>query len=85
MIIVTLTFKKDLPQVIEKLKEHHDFLEPYYKKGFIIASGPTDDKKEGIIIVRSDSLDEVKKTMEKDPFYIYEIAEYTYKLFFPNN
>ncbi|MEO4091745.1 YciI family protein [Acinetobacter pittii] len=85
MIIVTLVFKKDLQTVLLKLDEHHTFLEQYRANGFIVASGPTEDKKEGIIIVKSDLVNEVEKIMEQDPFYLYEIADYKYKLFFDNS
>lgn len=81
MIIVTLTFKKSLPEVFEKLKEHHDFLKQYHDSGKIIASGPTEDKKEGIVLIKSDSIEEAQNLLANDPFYTHDIADYTYKLF----
>ena len=53
MFIVQLTYKVPLQEVDKLLSAHRDFLDSYYKKGLLIASGPLKPRTGGIIISSS--------------------------------
>ena len=69
MFIIDLTYKKDLVEVEKYLPEHISFLDKCYASGHFIASGRKNPRTGGIIL--------------EDPFYIQEIAAYTFTEFYP--
>ncbi|ORF01503.1 hypothetical protein BGI05_08190 [Snodgrassella alvi] len=81
MIIVTFKFKKPLEELLAKFEEHNKFLDEYFAKNKFIASGPLDNKTGAIIIVMSDSIEEVKNIMKSDPFCIYDLVDLEFTLF----
>lgn len=81
MIIVTLTFKKPMPELLAKLDEHNVFLDNYFAQNKFIASGLFENKTGGIILVMSDSLEEAKNIMKEDPFYIHDLVDFDYTYF----
>ena len=48
MIIVTLTFKKPMPEIFAKLDEHNVFLDDFFAKNKFLASGLLEDKSGGV-------------------------------------
>ncbi|NUE80806.1 GTP cyclohydrolase [Snodgrassella sp. ESL0304] len=81
MIIVTFKFKKPLEELLAKFEEHNKFLDEYFAKNKFIASGPLDNKTGAIIIVMSDSIEEVKNIMKSDPFCVYDLVDLEFTLF----
>jgi uncharacterized protein YciI len=81
VIIVNLTFKKPMPEILAKLDEHNIFLDEYFAKNKFLASGLLDNKTAGIILVMGDSIDEAKDIIKNDPFYIHDLVDFTYTLF----
>lgn len=84
MIVTTLTYKKPLSEVQKYLNAHIVFLEKFYAKNIFLASGRRDNRVGGVIIVLSSDLQEVKEIMALDPFYKYEIADYSFMRFEPS-
>ena len=82
MFIIDLTYKKDLVEVEKYLPEHISFLDKYYASGHFIASGRK-PRTGGIILVNADSKETIQKIISEDPFYIQEIAAYTFTKFYP--
>ena len=83
MFIIDLTYKKDLVEVEKYLPEHISFLDKYYASGHFIASGRKNPRIGGIILVNTDSKETIQKIISEDPFYIQEIAAYTFTEFYP--
>ena len=83
MFIIDLTYKKDLVEVEKYLPEHISFLDKYYSSDHFIASGRKNPRSGGIILVNADSKETVQKIISEDPFYIQEIAAYTFTEFYP--
>lgn len=81
MIIVTLTFKKPMPEIFAKLDEHNVFLDDFFAKNKFLASGLLEDKSGGIILVMSDSIEEAQNIMKADPFYIHDLVNFDYTFF----
>jgi len=55
---------------------HVKFLETHYKSGHFITSGKQMPEYGGVIFTNSPTRKEVEKIIEKDPFFIYDLAEY---------
>ena len=54
MLIVDVVYKQDLVIVDKYLNEHRNFLQKYYDKNMLIASGPKDPRTGGIILANID-------------------------------
>lgn len=81
MIIITLKFKKTLPEIYPYLEEHNIFLDIYFAKNIFIASGLLENKDGGIILMLSNSVQEAKDIIKNDPFYIHDLVDFEYTYF----
>ena len=75
MLIVDVVYKQDLVIVDKYLEEHRNFLQKYYDKNMLIASGPKDPRTGGIILANIDK-ESMEKLIKEDPFYQNNIADY---------
>lgn len=55
--------------------EHEPFIDALVDNGFIMMGGPLPDEGGGMLIVRADSEDAVRKTMDADPWYKHRILD----------
>ena len=76
MFIISLSYLTDTDHIDKFLSGHNDFLQKYYDNGMFICSGPKIPRTGGIIICRAQSLQEVYKLIEEDPFNIHGAARY---------
>lgn len=76
MFIVQLTFKVALNEVDKYLQAHRDFLDYYYKQGLLVASGPMKPRTGGIIIAAMNNRTQLEEILQKDPYYMAELADY---------
>ncbi|KTC73924.1 YCII domain-containing protein [Legionella birminghamensis] len=83
MIIIQLTYKTPISEVDKYLQAHREFLDYYYKQGLLVASGPLKPRTGGIIIAATTDRNYLESVMKKDPYYMAEIADYTYIEFTP--
>jgi uncharacterized protein YciI len=83
MFIVLLTYKKSLEDVDAHIPEHVSFLEKGYREQIFICSGRRDPRIGGVILVNLEDEEEVKKVISNDPFFIHEIADYSFIKFTP--
>lgn len=82
IVIVEVTYEKPLKEVDRYLAEHREFLKTCYAKNLLLASGPQEPRKGGVIIALG-SLESVKKLMQEDPFQKKKIASYRFIPFEP--
>jgi len=83
MIIVQLTYKAPLTDVDKYLQAHREFLDYYYKQGLLLASGPMSPRTGGIIIALTKDKAGLETILQKDPYYLAEIADYKFIEFTP--
>ncbi len=76
--IVELTYTVPFEQLAEALPEHRAFLQPAYDQELALFSGPQLPRTGGIIVMRMESLDDVKAFFTGDPFYKRGLATYRY-------
>ncbi|MAZ38829.1 MAG: GTP cyclohydrolase [Legionellales bacterium] len=82
MLIIELSYKKDLDEVNKHLNAHRDFLDVYYKKGIFFASGPKTPRTGGIILTLADR-HSIENILKDDPFYQHQIADFHITEFTP--
>ena len=83
MFIFSITYLKPISEVEKYLPQHIDYLERHYQSGHFIASGRKVPRIGGVILCRAESKEQALTIMQKDPFYIYQIAQYELIEFIP--
>jgi uncharacterized protein YciI len=83
VFIVSLTYKTELSEVDQYIKDHLIFLEKYYAAGKFIASGRKVPRTGGVILVNASSKSEVDSIIKEDPFHIANVANYEVTEFIP--
>lgn len=77
MFIANLKYKKSIEKVNKVLEAHLEYLDKYFEKGKFICTGKKSfPELGGVILFDSNNLEEAKKILYEDPFYIEEIADY---------
>lgn len=84
MFIFTLIYLKTMSEVEKYLQQHLDYLDSYYQSGHFVASGRKVPRTGGVIFCRADSKEQAIAIMQKDPFYIHQIAQYEMIEFIPS-
>jgi len=76
MFIIELTYKKAMSEVEKYLEAHRSFLDVYYAKGVLVASGPKNPRDGGILLATEMDRTELEQILSNDPFWIEQIAEF---------
>ena len=77
MFIANLKYKKSMEEVNKALEAYLEYLDKYFEKGKFICTGKKNfPELGGVILFNSNNLEEAKKILYEDPFYIEEIADY---------
>ena len=76
MFIIALTYKKPITEIQKHIEEHDLLLTELNDQGKLIFSARKNPRTGGIIVVRNVTVDDVQKIIERDPFKIYEVADY---------
>ncbi len=84
MFIVNLTYTVPLDEVDKLLDGHVEFLKECYTDGTFIASGRKVPRTGGIILARSESVEDLEEILERDPFWKNSVAEYDVVEFIPS-
>ena len=77
MFIANLKYKKSIEEVNKVLEAHLEYLDKYFEKGKFICTGKKSfPELGGVILFNSNNLEEAKKILYEDPFYVEEIGDY---------
>lgn len=85
MFIAILTYKKPIEQIDAFLEEHILYLKKYHENKKIIFSGRRKPRVGGIILIKSDNIQEVQELVDNDPFSIHDLVNYEIIEFTPTN
>jgi uncharacterized protein YciI len=78
MFIVNIEYTAPLDVIDQHLLAHRDFLETYYKKGVLLASGPKNPRIEGgILIALGNDRALIEAMTKEDPFFQAGVAHYS--------
>jgi uncharacterized protein YciI len=83
MVIILGKYTKPLEVIDALLGDHRKFLDQFYKNSKFICSGPQNPRVGGVIVANVGTVDEARKIMKNDPFYINGAAEYQFIEFSP--
>ncbi|MDW7694696.1 YciI family protein [Flammeovirgaceae bacterium SG7u.111] len=83
MFIVSLTYKVPIERVEEELANHVSYLKEQYALGTFHASGRKVPRTGGVILSQLKDKEQQQEALEKDPFYIHELADYSITEFIP--
>lgn len=75
LYIAVLTYVRPVEEIDACLSDHIAWLEEGYQAGVFIASGRRVPRNGGVILVKGESLEDVKMRLSKDPFQIQGLAE----------
>lgn len=76
MFLVLLTYRTPPSEVDKYPQAHREFLEYYYKQGLLLVSGPMKPRTGGIIIALTKDRAYLESVLQKDPYFLAEIADY---------
>lgn len=77
MFIANLKYKKSMEEVNKVLEAHLEYLDKYFEKEKFICTGKKSfPELGGVILFNSNNLEEAKKILYENPFYVEEIADY---------
>lgn len=74
MLILSLTYKKDIAEADRYMTPHLDWVKKGYEKGLFLASGRKIPRTGGVILARGDRA-EIEAYVASDPFVIHGIAD----------
>ena len=77
MFIIDLNYIVPLDELDAHMADHVKYLRKYYRKNIFVASGRKVPRTGGIILALADDTATVNKIITEDPFYKYELAEFT--------
>ncbi len=83
--IVEIVYHAPIEKIEEIKPRHRAFLKTGYEKGVILMSGPQVPRIGGLIVARSNSMEELAKFLSDDPYQTERVAHYQYIEFDPVN
>ncbi len=84
IFIIILKYLVPLDVISLHRDAHLKFLDQYYAKGLLLASGHKTTNGGGVIIAISNNREEIDDFVKLDPFAIENLAEYAVHEFSPN-
>ena len=81
--VIEIIFKAHIEKIEAVLEEHRNFLQTGYEKGLLLMSGPQLPRIGGVVIARSNSMEEIAEFFSNDPYNLQGLAHYQYIEFNP--
>jgi uncharacterized protein YciI len=81
--IVIITYTSPMTEIDEILPSHREFLQKGYDSGILLMSGPQNPRSGGIVIARSESLNNLKDFFSNDPYNLQNAVNYRFIEFNP--
>lgn len=84
MFIISLTYTRDINDVDKYIDAHMKYIDKYYALNKFLVSGRKVPRTGGVILANCESLDEVNKIVQEDPFYEAGVAKFDVTEFVPS-
>ncbi len=81
--LINLEYTVPTEKLDEAVPDHRKFLQIQYDAGILLISGPKEPRVGGMILAKSNSLEELETLFKNDPFAKLNYAKYSYTEFFP--
>jgi uncharacterized protein YciI len=76
MFVIILTYIKPLSEIDAARPAHLEFLDKYYAKDILLASGRQTSNGGGVLLAKAGSRAEIERIIEEDPYHIKNLATY---------
>lgn len=76
--LVELHFLKPFASFGDVVAQHRAFLQTGYDRGFLLMSGPREDKTGGIVVARAPDLPTLQSFFDADPYKRHDLAEHRF-------
>ncbi|MEW6652401.1 MAG: YciI family protein [Bacteroidota bacterium] len=83
--IIEIIYKAPLEEIEKLTQIHRDFLQTGYQAGMLLVSGPKVPRTGGIVIAKSNSMEELSEFFKKDPYALSNTADYSFIEFNPKS
>jgi uncharacterized protein YciI len=83
--IVEIIYKEPIEKIEALTPVHREFLQTGYKNQTLLISGPKVPRTGGIVIARSDSMENIVAFFKNDPYALNNVAEYHFIEFNPKS
>lgn len=84
-ILVFINYKVPVEQLGETVKQHREFLQGGYERGWLLMSGPRSPKAGGIVVARAPSQADLVNFFKDDPYKLLDLADHEFLEFDPVN
>lgn len=81
--IVDIKYLVPVDQLAEILPAHRAFLQTGYDKGILLLSGPKEPRTGGLVVARSEALEDLREFFSHDPYHLNNLATHTFTEFNP--
>jgi uncharacterized protein YciI len=81
--LVEIHYLVPVEQLAGILPDHRAFLLTGYERGLLLLSGPQEPRTGGIVVARSESLEEIQAFFANDPYCLAKVATHVYIEFNP--
>jgi uncharacterized protein YciI len=81
--IVEITYTAPMEKIDETVAEHRKYLQIGYDQGMLLCSGPMTPRTGGVVVARSESIDDIKNYFANDPYCLRNFATYRFIEFSP--
>jgi uncharacterized protein YciI len=81
--VIEIIYKAPIEKIEAVLEEHRNFLQTGYEKGLLLMSGPQLPRIGGVVIARSNSMEEIAEFFSNDPYNLQGLVHYQYIEFNP--
>jgi len=81
--MIEVTYTAPIEKIDEHQPMHRSFLQTGYDINLLLMSGPQNPRTGGMVIARSNSLEDLKAFFSNDPYQKLRLAEYRFVEFSP--
>jgi uncharacterized protein YciI len=83
VFVVLITYRKPVEEIRETVIRHRQFLQGGYQRGWLLFSGPQEDRTGGVILARAPSRTELEDFFKNDPYQLEGVADHRFIPFNP--
>jgi uncharacterized protein YciI len=83
IFVILITYRKPVEEISETVVRHRQFLHGGFQRGWLLFSGPQEDRKGGIILARAPSQADLEEFFKNDPYRLEAVADHRFLPFNP--
>ncbi|WP_135228020.1 YciI family protein [Deinococcus fonticola] len=81
--IIESTYLKPADEIAKITPQHREWLDQHYRSGLFLTSGRKVDNTGGILVARTEHVEQLMELFDEDPFVKHGCSRYKYTAFHP--